>query len=335
MRLHRSLITRAAAPALLLLSSVAGSSYAAILFSDDFDALGGAPVTATATGNAAGYTVNMSTAFNQVVFGYDYGIASLGIPSAPNSTGGTKIGMRLDANSNGAAASLALTPITAGIVGDYSMEFDFWMNSVGPFPAGGTGSTEFLSAGVGYNGTTFQNGASASGVWFTWDNEGGFTGTSATPDYQARIGTTLQAASTPGVYAAGTSTAASGASVDNANPYYTSLFPGVAPPAVQGSTGTPNNGTLAFKWHRAQINRLGNTVSWYIDGNYIASVTDASATAFAAPFIGYWDPANSNGTSLVFGIVDNVVVNSIPEPASMSLIAFGLAALGFARRRVQ
>ena len=47
--------------------------------------------------------------------------------------------------------------------GDYTVVFDAWMNALGPFPGGGSGSTEFLTYGVGGDGTT-NNFPSGSGV---------------------------------------------------------------------------------------------------------------------------------------------------------------------------
>src|SRR5204862_1931148 len=109
---------------------------------------------------------------------------------------------RFDANRTlGAISALAISPTTT-FPGDFTLRFDLWMNSVGPFPAGGTSSSEALTAGVGYNGTTFQNNTSGSGVWTAVMGDGGFSGTSTTPDYEARVISTLQGPAS-GVYAAG------------------------------------------------------------------------------------------------------------------------------------
>jgi hypothetical protein len=303
-----------------------------ILFQDNFDSLGGSPVTATAGGTFAGYSVSMSSTDNRVIFGYDYSLASLGIPSAPHSSGGSQIGARFDANLNlSVISSLVITPATTTFPGDFKINFDMWMNSVGAFPAGGTGSSENMTVGVGYNGTTFQNNSSGSGVWFSGTGDGGFSGTSTTPDYEARINATLQGP-TSGVYAAGTATGASGSSVDNANVYYTSRFPGVPAPAAQGQTGTPANGSLLFAWHSVEVDRSGNTVTWWIDNNIIATVTDANATATDKISIGYWDPAASKDAGNVYGIIDNLVV-AAPEPGTGALALLGGLSWFMARRR--
>ena len=311
---------------------------AQVVFSDNFDALAGSPITVTASGLADNYNVNMASTDNRVIFGYDYSVANLGIPSAPNSSGGTQTGVRLDANRTaGVISSLTISP-TATFPGNFTLQFDMWLNSVGPFPAGGTSSSENLTAGVGYNGTTFQSSTSGSGIWFSVTGDGGFSGTSLTPDYHARIGTTLQATNS-GVYAAGTTPGATGSSVDNANAYYTSRFPGQAPPAAQTSnfasqTGTAANGSMLFKWHTVQITRTGTTVTWSIDNNLIATVNNAAATATDAIDIGFWDPAASSATSgLVFGVVDNITVTSIPEPSALALVAVAGSMIAMLRRK--
>jgi hypothetical protein len=309
-----------------------------VLFSDDFDSIG-SPITATASGLFSGYNVNMASTDNRVIFGYDYSVANLGIPSAPNSTGGSQIGVRMDANRTlGVISSLTISPTTT-FAGNFSIRFDMWLNSIGPFPAGGTSSSENLTAGVGYNGTTFQNASSGSGVWFSVTGDGGFSGTSLTPDYQARIGSTLVPTNTAGVYAAGTAGGASSSS-DNSNPYYTSRFPGQTPPSAQttafpaSQTGTAAAGSMLFKWHDVQIDRVGNVVTWMIDGNLIATVNNAAATATDAIDIGFWDPGASSATSgLVFAIIDNLTVTQVPEPSTAGLLIVGASTLLISRRR--
>ncbi len=213
------------------------------------------------------------------------------------------------------------------------MTFDLWMNSIaggtnGLWNGGGTGSSEAITAGLGNSGSTFQNNTSGSGVWFSAVGDGGFAGTSATPDYEARIGATLQAPST-GVYAAGTTTGNGGAT-DNSNPYYTNLFPGQPTPAGQTPVATADNGTLLFNWHSVAISRTGTTVTWKIDGNVIATVTDNASIASGIAAIGSWDLGTSQDAGHVFALVDNLVI--VPEPTTGMLLLVGLAGLGIRSR---
>jgi hypothetical protein len=140
-----------------------------------------------------------------------------------------------------------------------------------------------------------------------------------------------------GVFAAGTQAAAR----NNSDPYYAS-FLGQPAPAAQlalypGQTGTANNGTLAFAWHDVIIEKLGNTVTWSVDGKLLATV-DASALTLAGGNIlfNHYDTnaaqsTDPNSLALLFTLIDNVRV--IPEPTTASVLGIGLALMALARRR--
>ena len=272
------------------------------LFSDNFD-----------TDSSANWTLNRSTTDTRVSFAYNH--AALGIPSAPNSTGGTTKAVRFEANLTlTTAAALNISPVGQSFIGNYRLHFDMWINANGPFPAGGTGSTEHLTAGLGTAGNRVQwtgSGTTADGAWFATDGEGQATDTSATlPDWRAYVGTTLQTIAS-GVYSGGV-----GANVrGNNDPYYSNVFPGgqTAPAAQQSTypqqTGGLDVGTVGFAWRDVVINKNGNIVEWFIDGLKIASLTNVSFTS-SNIFIGYWDSFNSlsDNTNLSFGLVDNLRV---------------------------
>ena len=275
-----------------------------VVFSDNFD-----------TNSAGSWTVNKSSTDTRVTFNYNY--AADGIPPAPHSTGGTTRGVKLEANiTAGVGAAVSLSPAGRSFSGDCRLHFDFWINVNGPFPAGGSGSTEFLTAGIVTAGNRVEwtgPGTTADGYWFSADGDGGVAATSTTSgDYGAYLGTALQATAT-GIYAAGADSTAR----DNANPYYLAAFPGgLAAPARQQSTYAQQTGALAagtfgFAWHDGIISRRGTTVEWSVDGIKLATITGASLAAGNA-FVGYWDPFASltDNTNLSFGLVDNVRVES-------------------------
>ena len=165
------------------------------VFSDNFD-----------TNSAANWTLNPSSADTRITFPFDY--SARGIPSAPNSLGGTTKGVKFEANlSLGVTAALNMSPIGQSFAGNYRLHFDLWINANGPFPLGGTGSTEHVTAGLGTAGNSVQwNSGAADGAWFATDGEGQATDTSATlPDWRAYLGPTLLAATT-GSYSGGTDT---------------------------------------------------------------------------------------------------------------------------------
>ncbi len=266
------------------------------VFSDNFD-----------TNSGPNWALSQSSADTRLTFAYDY--SGYGIPSAPNSAGGTTRGAKFEANiSQTNVAALSISPIGQSFIGNYRLHYDLWMNANGPFPAGGAGSTQHHTSGLGTAGNHVQwNTGTADGVWFAADGEGQATDTSATlPDWRVYVGTTLQAATT-GDYAAGNTTSARG----NNHPYYENVFPALkTAPAAQGvQVGGLDVGTIGFAWRNVIVNKTGSTVEWFIDGLRIATVTNVTFTS-SDIFIGYWDSfaSLSGDTNLTFGIVDNVRV---------------------------
>lgn len=276
------------------------------LFLDNFDA-----------NTAANWITNRSSANCRVKFNYDY--SADGIPAAPNSTNATTRGLKLEANvSAGVLAAINLSPVGQSFGGDYRLRFDLWMNQNGPFPAGGTGSTQHGTAGIGTAGNRVQwtNASStADGVWFAVDGEGQATDTptAALSDYEAFSGTTRHAP-TNGAFAAGTASNARG----NNNAYYAGTFPGgQIAPTTQSTTWTQQTGglavgTIGFAWRDVLINKTGNVVDWTIGGSKIATITNATFTS-SNIFVGLWDAfaSVSDNTNLTFTVFDNVRVERV------------------------
>ena len=281
------------------------------LWQDNFDA-----------NTAANWVMNRSSSDSRVTFNYDY--SADGIPSAPNSTNNTTRGVKLEANvSLGTVAAINISPVGQSFGGDYRLRFDLWMNQNGPFPAGGNGSSQHGTAGLGTAGNKVQwtgAGSTADGYWFAADGEGQASDTSTTAmnDFGAFSGTTYYAAAS-GVYAAGTASNSRG----NGNSYYTGTFPGgqTAPALQQAAyaqqTGGLAAGTIGFAWRDVIINKSGNTVEWSIDGLKMATISGATF-ASSNIFIGLWDSfaSLSDNTNLSFAVFDNVrverVVTNVP-----------------------
>jgi hypothetical protein len=273
------------------------------LFNDNFDG-----------DSSPNWLIHRSSLDTRVTFNYDY--ANDGIAAAPKSSGTTR-GVKFEANlSNGLAAAVSISPVGQSFSGDYRLRFDMWINANGPFPVGGTGSTEHFTAGVATSGNQLQwtgPGSAADGHWFAIDGDGGTSDISTTslPDFAAQSGANLYAASS-GVYAAGTALNARG----NGHPYYASTLPaGKTPPPLQQATFPQQTGSLVvgsagFAWHDIIVDKGGNTISWFIDGLRIASITNAVINA-SNIFLGYWDfyPSVSDNPALSFGLVDNVSVD--------------------------
>jgi hypothetical protein len=264
-----------------------------VIYSDNFDA-----------NSSANWIVHQSSPDTRVTFNYDY--SADGIPSAPNSVGGTTRGVKFEANmTSGIVAALSISPAGQIFSGNYRLHFDLWMN----VNMCCIGSTEFFTAGVGTSGNQVQwtgAGNTADGCWFSLDGEGGVADTTTTTgDFVAYTNNTVLAV-TSGVYASGTNSNARG----NGNPYYQGAFPGdLAPPSSQTQGGTLPAGTPGFAWHDVVISKIGDAVTWQIDGLMIATLTNVTVTD-GNIFIGYWDPfaSVSDHAQFSFDLVDNVRV---------------------------
>lgn len=296
------------------------------VFTDNFDA-----------DTSASWALNRSSTDSRATFAYNY--SGYGIPSAPNSTGGTTKGVKFEANVSAAAVSAVnISPTSQTFGGNYRLRYDLWMNQNGPFPAGGTGSTQHHTSGLGTAGNRVQwNSGTADGVWFATDGEGQAADTSATlPDWRAYIGITIQQTNS-GVYVGGVEPNVRG----NSHPYYQNVFfGGQAAPASQSQSGGLDGGTIGFAWREVVVNKAGNVIEWFIDGLKIASVTNALTSSNI--FVGYWDSFSSlsSNTNLSFAIVDNLrvevpavapAITSQPVPVAVKVTSnalFTVAASG-------
>jgi hypothetical protein len=335
----RSPFSLAGSLATLLTTLVAGHASAA-LFSDDFN-------TAASAANYVAASNDPTSSF--ATFAYDYSV--MGIPSAPNS-GGSTIGVKLDANleAPGTAESLTLHTI-ASYAGSYQVKFDAFINVVGTFPEGGGGSTNYLTAGVGGDGTSL-NRVTSTGVG-GWTAVNGDNGNGV--DYRLMKDSALQGTDT-GQYAAPDNPDVAGDQIRNGeqNPYYhqwggvdVSNFPVQGANNVGGfpsQDGTSYLGSFGMEWHEVELVVVANggtggapAMSWFIDGLRIGTLDAGNGTPFAAVgriTLGYSDPSNNiaENPSLSFALIDNLEITAIPEPTTLVLV-FSMALMGITRRR--
>jgi len=329
MKLHSFKTAQGLVIASLLLATPAGV-FSQILFSDDFD-----------TDTSGSYTINKSSADTLAEFEFDY--SAVGIPSAPNSIGGSTLGLKLKANVAlpNSGEAINLSPTGGSFTGNYRMQFDMWINVNGPLPGGGAGSTEFVTAGVGVTATKVQStlsGSTAEGAWFAVDGEGG-----SSIDFRAMRGTSIQTAAT-GAYAAGTGTAPDAR--NSSHPYYHTTYPGgqMAPSLQQtmfpgptpgmDQTGSLAIGTVGFGWRQVVISKVGPDVFWEMDGLLIATLRSAAMPGNNI-FVGYQDiftTSTSDNPDMSFGLIDNLVVE-VPEPTTWMLGLLGGTGLFFMLRR--
>ncbi|GJM24451.1 MAG: hypothetical protein DHS20C16_08660 [Phycisphaerae bacterium] len=250
---------------------------------DDFDA----------GTSASGWNVFASSADYSADFAYDY--SAVGIPPAPNTTGGSTMGLKFTVNNNDGIAQTAgvsAYPIGASVDGDHILKFDMWINYNGG-SGGGSGSTEFMTAGLGQSGTqvNWSENPSSDGYMMAVTGEGG-----ASQDYRVYDGATHLTVGA-GVYLAGNQ-----ASTDS---YYQTLFPS---PTFETS-GSPGK-----QWVEVEIVQSGDVMQWRMDGTIIASVVLGTPVS-GTPMLGYMDPFSSiaNPAAENYIIYDNVRVELLPD----------------------
>ncbi len=233
------------------------------------------------------------------VFGFDY--STKGLPPAPN--GSDTIGMKLEVNNNAPAEADGIVALNsnAAYTGQYTFRVDAWLNWAPSGGTPGTGTTEFLGAGVGHNSPV----ALPFGGSFVYSSEGD----AAATDYRLyKEGEQLQSGS--GQYAAGKVAA----SRDSSDPYYTNAFPAfniaTAVP-TQGSSGTQPAGAGGFQWM---------TLNFEVDTEAIGPSGNTTAPGYVRVSM---RSANS-GNTIVIGTIDNSNGDFLPAPlgGTVSMMMF-------------
>ncbi|MCI0333868.1 MAG: LamG domain-containing protein [Planctomycetes bacterium] len=304
-------------------------AFSQILFSDNFDSTPLAVVTTSTI--SSGYKVvgrvpentPVQTEDHTVIFGFDYGAVTDAavIPSAPNSTGGTKKGLFITTNKNDGTASTRTSvnvyPVVGSVSrsfsGNYSLKFDLWQNW-------GSGSsisatTELSLYGINHSGN-------AENIYFSvppTTSDGLFYSMAA----NGNVGATETGARDFGVHQG---TGASYAALkttgfisqlepnfDNSDPGFAALFP--ARPAFPNlAAGSP-----AEQWVQGEVRQEGGIISQYLNGTLISRYQNSTAYTSGDIMFGYWDYLNGVGDASNFAIFDNIVVSALPEPSTLKL----------------
>jgi hypothetical protein len=288
-----------------------GMAPGTVIFSDDFE-----------TDTSANWVVNEAHLdSNRATFNWNY--AEMGIPSAPHSTGGTTHGLKLEANIGAPTfTGLSVSPAGFGVEGDYRLSFDMWINYNGPLPAGGTGSTMSMSAGVGTTGDIAQfPGTSVQGVLFSVTGEGG-----SGSDWRAYAATGAPLTIDSGAYAGG--------SLNNSDPYYAPFGRVAATPEQLAlypeQTGLTPTGGPGLAWHEVVIEKRGTNISWFVDNLRISTISLTNKEISTNIFVGFFD---INGTQtgnqdLSFGLVDNLRVEQLESTVTGEILITGVARSG-------
>ena len=304
---------------------LAAASSRAAIYTQDFD-----------TDSTATWIVNKGPATTDAATDFFFDYSTVGIPAAPK--GGSSRGMKLQANqSSGVFGGVSVSPMGVNATGDYVLTFDWWSNVNGPFPAGGSGSTQLSTFGIGTAGATAvwpgATAAAQDAAWFAATGDG--NSASDWRAYSSAAPTSYTEAS--GVYAAGNT-----AGVRNSSNAYYSGFGSVSAPAAQlalfpQQTGTTGVGSAGMEWHEVEIAKLGNAITWKVDGLLIATINASTVTLGGGNiFFGHSDTnatssSDVNDVNLLFTLIDNVSVQ-VPEPSALAL-AIPAAALMLRRRK--
>lgn len=252
----------------------------------------------------ANWTVNSGVTDSVANFFFDY--STVGIPPAPGSNGTTR-GLKMQANlTSGVFGGMSVSPTGQTFTGDFKLVFDLWANFNGPFPGGGSGSTNLSMAGVLTDGTTTTYPGSIDAVVFGCTADGG-----SSADWRAYSPAAVASYQNGDpVYSA--------ASRNNTDTYY-AQFGGVQAPDAQTNafpqqTGTTQVGAAGMQWHQVEINKAGNFVTWQVDGLPIATVNITGMTLggdnilFGHSDINATSSTDANAPSLLFTLIDNVRV---------------------------
>lgn len=333
----------AATPAMVvLLATVAHAQ--AVLFSETFDTDPSANWTVNSY--IGGTTASGGSAANAANFFFDY--SSVGIPAAPNSTGGSTRGLKLQANITGTGPTgglppgISVSPTGQSFNGDYSLRFDWWTNFIGNTTGGisnvggGSGSTQLSTFGILTSGTVANYVGSSDCVFYAATPDG-----ASAADYRA-YSVTAQSGYQTGTTGVNSQNVFAAGSQQNTNVYYATPFPGgrTAPLIQQTSypltqTGTTVVGTPSFQWNDVLIEKTGATITWTVNGTLLATTsTSGFATAPKGNNIlfGQADTSVGAGTpaatfqAVDFTLIDNVrVISAVPEPTTIGLLAAAAA----------
>lgn len=280
----------------------------------------------------AGWGINaFGDGDHAATFGYDY--SADGVPEAPNTRGGDWAwrGVKLEANTDpgsGEASGFTLYPTGQSFTGNYRLRFDAWMNydAHERINDGSAGTTEFIGGGLGYDDTSAEINVGAQ-VVATGDGGSG-------SDWRAFA---------DGSYLGNPEMTAG--SRNGLAPYYADFLPGVAPSLAQAQVSHPAGvaGSPGFQWITFEITHANGLADVWIEkpgGDRLRLTTinqngDRPFTSDGNVGLYYADlfSSVSSRPDLTFGLIDNVVVETVPEPSALGLLTIGVAGLLRGRRR--
>ena len=284
-----------------LISTLATSATAQVLYSESFDDGQAATRWTTSPSGNPNYAVN---------YAFDY--ATAGIPAAPGGTSTT--GLKMEANTSGAAiGSVMAFPNGQNFTGNQTLSFDVWFNV-----SGTVATTEFGIFGLNHTSTAAQVPTSTSGTIPS-------LGPSPNGIDYAMTGDAGSSRDVR-VYVSGTErNGVSGGYARNnlliqeeqAAPYNFAYQP-----YLTSTTAMPAN-----QWLRVAVTAWSGTTLLQVNGQTWARTSTATGTGNI--MLGYMDIFTSVAPSTIFGLYDNVTVSAATPPATeLTWSADGTAAGG-------
>jgi hypothetical protein len=303
-------VTIGAFPAVLIAALSSGQT---IIYRDDF----------SSADDISNYNVSITQGStgpsSDATFAYDY--SALGIPSAPNTTNGSTLGLRLRVDNLQSSVGTVVGAIEVATKGlslpaKYVVSADVWGNYIGStsIASSGVNGSTGTGMGVGTSGTSLQYIAGNDGLLVETfhDNGGG-----ANQQYRVYTDNTHPNPTTAGYWAAGTSST----SASYIDPYYSFLGSHTAPVAQVAISATQGGSTpagiIGFAWHTMTITQDGVNLTWAIDGHTIAIVPDSALTFGGSQVSVGMDDAGLTGSSVAinqllnFDVWDNLTITDL------------------------
>jgi hypothetical protein len=228
-----------------------------------------------------------------VLFNHDYSLD--GVPSAPNSVGGTTRGLKLTVNKNdasGSAAGVNVYPVGLNVGGDFVLRFDMFLT----FNSAVAGTTEHAIFGVNHGGDrtnralTGGGKVGGDGLWCAVETDG--SASSSGRSYA------IFATTDPAVAPAFTS-----ASARSFDTFFTS------PPFIGIPAGAPSG-----RWVNVELWHTNRTATLRINAVTILSRTNNTPYTSGTIMLGHMDSFNSIGSTGNYTIFDNVRVIDLNKP---------------------
>jgi hypothetical protein len=300
-----------------------------VIFSDDFDQDSSADwiVVEDSVSSTPDATVIFAHDYSQDAFKVTRGESTetFTVPKNPFDSGDATLALKLFVNSDAEAAeaSVSLFPKNIDVQGDHALRFEMFMSYNGP-AFGGSGSTEFVTMGTGHSGELVafldsNEAVDGDGTFFAVSGEGG-----ASRDFRAYVGDGF---SQPEFLDEQTArvgfTDMDGDGIGEYNAFVGGPLERVFPFPPHETEGAPGKG-----WVRVEVRRLGDTVSWILNGQIIAMLEADQVLADGnRVMIGYSDPFSSiaNPGSENFVIIDNLRVVQLEVEDILPVVGVSVA----------